>query len=427
MLVKFYRIALFLPLAIMLASCQRENANQKSAPPPPKVTVAQPVRYSFTPMGDYTGYLDAYQRVEIRPQVKGVLKSVHFNEGTEIEKNTLLYEIDRTEYETAKRGAEAARQRAKADSKRAEAELAKAIADKKRADTLIQSNAISAEEYQQFMSTEQTAQATVLQAIAGMQQAQAAYDKAVEDLGYTMIRAPFSGRISRTLVTPGNLVGYGGEPTQLTVMVMNDPIYVFFDVPEPEAIAYERLTKSKGLPTWSEGKIPIQLEVDTESGYPHEGVINFREPRYDSASGTVRLRAILSNSDRKLSSGMFARVRFPIGVQETRLLVPADAVLSDQRGRYVFVVKPDNMVEARTVQTGQRIDTFLAITDGLTEQDTVVVVGMQKAKPKAPVTPETITLTPPPPEEKIEPKPIPRPPLEIPPTELFKDNPDPLK
>lgn len=400
----FIRLGAFSALVAAVLGCQQGQQAQKGAPPPAKVTIAQPVPYKFTPMGEYTGYLDAFRRVEIRPEVKGVLKAVHFTEGREIDAGVLLYEIDDTDYANALRGAEAAVERATSDLVRAEAELAKAIADKQRADDLRKSNAISAEEYLRVASLEKTAQAAKLQAVAGEKVAAATRDQAKDDLARTKIYSQFAGRISRTLVNPGNLVGYGAEPTQLTVMVQNDPIHVFFDIPEPEAIEYERLARETGLPAWSDGKIPLELEVDTESGYPHKGFINFRDPRYDVASGTVRVRATLDNKKRQLSSGMFARVRFPRGPEVSRLIVPVDAVLSDQRGQYVYVVKADNTVEARTVKTGQRIGAFVAIIDGLQAEDWVVVNGTQKARPKAAVVPEKTTLTPPPAEQKPTPK-----------------------
>lgn len=376
----------FIVTATFLAGCQRGNPVAKGPPPPPTVTISQPVRQKIIPYGEYTGYTDAIQRVEIRPQVTGVLKSVHFHEGTEITKGALLYVIDDTEFKAAENKALAAVAKAKADQTRAKAELTKANADLTRAEDLRKSSAISDTEYQSIVATAKVSQAAVSQAEAAEKETDAALQVARIDLGYTVIKAPIDGRISRTQVTPGNLVVK--ETTLLTVSVLQAPIYVFFDVPEPEAIAYERQAKDVGLPRWSEGKIPLDLEVETESGYPHHGFINFREPRFDVASGTVRLRGVFKNEAKSLSSGMFARVRFPRGPEQDWLVVPDAAVLSDQRGRFVYVVQPDNTAIARTVTVGQKVGSMLAIAEGLKGDEWVVVNGTQKVRPKVPLNPE---------------------------------------
>ena len=378
--------AIFVIAAGLLAGCQRGGPAAKGPPPPSKVTVSQPSRQTITPYGEYTGFTEAVQRVEIRPQVTGVLKAVHFNEGTEITKGALLYEIDPTEFEASATRAEAAVAKAVADKERAEAELTKANADLERAEGLRKSNAISDTEYQSIVAAARSAQAAVGQAVAAGREAAALLETAKIDLGYTTIRAPIDGRISRTLVTPGNLVVKEQPP--LVVTVLQAPIYVFFDVPEPEAIAYERLARATGLPLWSEGKIPLELEVETETGYPHKGFINFRDPRFDVASGTVRLRGIFDNKEKNLSSGMFARVRFPRGPAQDWLVVPEAAVLSDQRGRFVYVLQPDNTAVAKTVTIGQKVGPMLAIESGLKDDDWVVVSGVQKVRPKTPLDPE---------------------------------------
>ena len=382
--------AVFVVAAGLLAGCQRGGPAAQGPPPPPKVTVSQAVRQKITPYGEYTGFTEAVQRVEIRPQVTGVLKAVHFNEGTEIKKGTLLYEIDPTEFKAAETKALAAVAKAKADQERAEAEWTKARADLARAEELRKSNAVSDTEYQSMVAAARATQASVSQAEAAGKEATAALETTSIDVGYTVIKAPIDGRISRTLVTPGNLVIK--EQTPLVITVLQAPIYVFFDVPEPEAIAYERLAKETGLPLWSAGKIPLELEVETETGYPHKGFINFRDPRFDVASGTVRLRGIFENTEKNLSSGMFARVRFPRGPAQDWLVVPEAAVLSDQRGRFVYVLQPDNTVSARTVTIGQKVGAMLAIAEGITADDWVVVNGVQKAqmafRQKAPVDPD---------------------------------------
>lgn len=368
-------------------------------PPPAAVTVSRPAARMVSDWGEYTGHLDAVQRVEIRPQVKGRLLKVHFREGTEIEQGTPLYEIDPAEYQVARDEAKAALGKAIADRSRAAAELERSAATLKRLGRLAGSG-VSQDEYDQAVAAEKSARAAVGQSEAAVSQAEAALESAELNLSYTKIDAPISGRVSRTLVTEGNLVGYG-EATHLTVMVDQDPIYVFFEIPERDAIEYEARVKplktiapgmqALGLPVpplWSDGAIPVEVGVETEHGYPHKGFINFRDPRFEPGTGTVRLRAVLTNSDRRLSSGMYARVRFPMTSPRERLMVPESAVLSDQSGRYVLVVGADDMVERRAVRLGQRVGNLVAVEDGLLADDRVVVNGLQKARPRTKVAPE---------------------------------------
>lgn len=357
------------------------------APPPPKVSVAHPVVRTLSDYGEYTGYTDAIQRVEIRPQVKGRVLKVHVKEGTEITAGTPLYDIDPSEYMVARDDAKAALDRAVADQKRAAAERDRADASLARLSRLGTDRGVSQEELDQATANARTTAAAVGQADAAIEQAKAKLARAELDLGYTKIVAPISGRVSRTLVTEGNLVGYD-QPTQLTVMVDVDPIYVYFDVPERDAIKFEREAKANNRPLWSAGKIPLEVGVETEDGYPHKGVINFRDPRFEPGTGTIRLRGIVANDARTLSSGMFARVRFPLGPPRDRLMVPSAAVLSDQRGRYVLVVNKDNVAEYRAVTLGPRVDPMVAVEEGLKADDWVIVNGVQKARPKTAVAPD---------------------------------------
>lgn len=412
-----FRAALFVAAssALALAGCgYGGNGDGKKAPPPPKVVVGHPAPRTLTDYGEYTGYLDAIQRIEIRPQVHGRIVAAPIPEGTEIKKGTLLFKIDDAEYVIARDRAAAALEQAKADVLRTDAEYYRAHVNYLRAKGLNEKGAISADEYVQSEAAEKTTSAAKALAAAAVKQADAALKQAELNLSYTKIYAPIDGRVSRKLVTEGNLVGYNLQETHLTIMVDVDPIYVYFDVPELDILAYEARVKphraiaygamALGIPTppmWSDAAIPLEVGVASETGYPHKGVINFREPRFESGTGTLRLRGILDNSDRRLSSGMYARVRFPKGPPRERLVLPVEAVMSGQQGRYVSVVEPRDpaadpkappppegyrvglVSPFRTVATGfQTDDQQLPIEKGkLAASDLVVVQGVQKARP----------------------------------------------
>lgn len=353
--------------------CNKGEKPVAKTPPPPKVTVAKPTVDSVQSFREYNGYVEPVETVNIRTRVKGFLQKVAFTEGAEVKKGDLLYEIDPREYK-------AMLTKNRADLSKAEAELRKAQADEERARISLAKNVVSQEEYVQKSAAKEVAQAMV-------KQAQAMVDIANLDIDFTKIEAPIDGRVNRTLVTPGNLVGYN-EATLLTTIVKVDRVYVFFDVPERQLVEYERQTREQKVSSSADLSFPVDVAVESETGFPHPGVINFRENRVDSGTGTIRIRAELKNDDRILYPGLYARVRVPLGEAVPKLMLPETALMSDQRGRFVFVVKPDNTVEYRPVTVGTRKGPLVAIETGVTAEDRVIVNGIQRARPGIPVTPE---------------------------------------
>jgi multidrug efflux system membrane fusion protein len=348
---------------------------------------------TVTDYREYTGYIEAIKTITIRVRIRGILKSVKFQEGTDVAKGALLYEIEPAEFENSVAQAEAALAKAKADIVRAQAESEKAEAELARATKLRATNAISEEEWSTSNANSKVTQAAKTQATAVREQAEAALATAKLDLSYTKIYAPVAGRISRTMVHEGNLVGYN-EATILTNLITTNPVYVMFDVPEADALDYDRTARAENRPKPTDREIPVEVgvtgEVDKKTGYPtypHVGVIDFRENRIESGSGTVRMRGELRNDDRTLSTGMYAHVRVPRGDSESRIMVPEAAVLSDQQGRYVFTVGDDNVVVKKPVTLGPRDGTMIAVKTGLVLSDWVVVRGLQLARPKADVVP----------------------------------------
>ncbi|HJZ93253.1 MAG TPA: efflux RND transporter periplasmic adaptor subunit [Gemmataceae bacterium] len=354
-----------------LAGC-RQAKQSPPAPPPPDVTVAKPVWRQVQNYREYTGYLEPVETVNVRTRIRGFLRKIHFTEGAEVKKGDLLYEIDPREFE-------AAVARTQADLTKANAELGRAKADEDRGRVLVRTMAISEEEFQQRVATRKSAEASVAQAEAALRIAKL-------DLEFTKITAPISGRISRTQVTEGNLVGFN-EPTLLTTIVRLDPLYVTFDVPEANAVEYERRAREQNLPSPVGLKIPLELGVARETGYAHAGTIDFLENRVDPGSGTIRLRGVLDNKDRVLVPGLFARVRVPLGPPQRLLAVPEVALMSDQAGRFVFVVTADSTVRRQQVAVDGRSGELTAVETGLTADDWVIVNGLQKARPGGQVNP----------------------------------------
>ncbi|MEZ6139805.1 MAG: efflux RND transporter periplasmic adaptor subunit [Zavarzinella sp.] len=373
-------------VCVMLAGCQKKKPPMQ-APPPPAVTVVAPQLLQVFDYGYYTGHLEAAERVEIRARVKGKIKEILVPEGKVVQVNTPLYVIEPEEYQAVVNEAKAGLERAKAELKRSEVELERATNNRIRADRLHATNTISDEEYVQVKAAEKVASASVELAVATVNEQKAKVDTATLNLGYAVIKAPITGRISRTYVTEGNLVGYS-DPTLLTIMVTNDPIYVYFDVPESDAIRYSEKMISQGLPAPSDNKIPIDVGVTTEKEYPHDGKINFREPKFEPGTGTVRYRGQLDNPNGKLSSGMYARVRVKWGGGSKKLCVPAQSVLSDIQGNYVLVVNAENKVVRKAVDRGVQLGAYYAIEKGLEATDRVIMIGMQKSRPGGEVKPQ---------------------------------------
>jgi RND family efflux transporter MFP subunit len=363
---------------IIFAGCQRgQQPGQPAAvPPPPKVLVSHPVERPLAETREYTGHLEAVETVSIRARVRGVLQKIHFEEGAEVEQEALLYELDSSEYQ-------AAFDEKAADIARLEHELRLAESEAKRSSELYEQKATSKETWDLKQNKLEVAKAELERARAALRQSEL-------NLSYTKIYAPISGRVGRTLVTVGNLVGYN-EPTLLTNIVKMDPIYVGFEIPERDLLRFEQTDQAQSS-SWSLMQAPLGIGMETETDFPHAGIINFRDNRVESETGTVLVRGTLPNPDRKLVPGLFARIQVPVGRPKTRLLVPETALAADQRGRYVLVVDTDDTVEQRPVQIEMNLEHrgFLPIREGLTAADRVIVSGLQRARPGAKVTPELV-------------------------------------
>jgi RND family efflux transporter MFP subunit len=360
---------LFLLSAVLLISgCDKKD--KAAAPPPPPVTVASPVQQQVTEFSEYTGTTEAIEFVEIRARVEGYLQSIHFKDSALVNKDALLFIIDPREYR-------AALEKEERDIKSREAELKLAQVRVDRLENAYKDNAVSEIEVIQAQAERDSAEAAI-------QAARANVEKASLNLGYTGIRSPINGRVSRSLVDAGNLVG-AGEKTLLTTIVKSDPMYVYFNVPEPvllEALA-KRPVNERRKPA-----MKFYAGLANEKGYPHEGVLDYIDNTVDPTTGTVSVRGKLPNKHNLLFPGSFVRIRVPAEVSKDALLVNERAIGTDLSGKYLLIVGKGNIVEHRQVQTGLLFEGMRVIEEGLEPGEKYIVKGLQRARPGMPVTPE---------------------------------------
>lgn len=447
----YHFVGLVLLLASMLVTVAGCSGAKIEPPklPPPKVTVITPVRYPVRDYWHYNGYLDTTESVEVRSKIRGFIAKVEFKEGTEVQEGDLLYRIERVEYETARNKAKAERDRAEADIKNLEAQIKLAKADRDRYAEAVQRGVEARPELDRAQATYDVRVAEHLAAIATRDAAEAALKTAEIQLNYTDIRAKISGRISRTLVSKGNLIQ--ADTTLLTTIVRVDELFVYFDAPESDLISYQR-TQISRLPLRAGvllarmlmgqgfsvvGSIPVEVGLPGEEGYPHIGYIDFRENRIETSTGTIRIRGRIDNPPvngiRLLFPGMYARIRVPKGDPLPQLTLPEDCLMTGQEGRFVYVLGSNNKVEKRLVTVGatvwrapppttgvsvpswvavnpqpqpppegqppkptrRPIKSVVAITSGLQPADRVLLDGLQRARPGDAVDPESWSVIPP--------------------------------
>ena len=376
---KFVTFGSLAALGWLAAAC---NHSKTTPPrPPPAVTANQPAQREVVEWDEYPGRLEAVDMVEVRARVGGYLQSVHFKDGTEVNKGDLLFVIDPRPYQ-------AELDRAAADLKQAESRLELAINELARAERLLKSKAISEEEADSRSKAKREAEAAI-------ESARASVDVAKLNLEYTHITAPINGRISRKLITEGNLVnGTQGQNTMLSTIVSLDPIYCYFDADERSILKYQQLAREGKQESLRDGRAPCELELANESGFPHKGVLDFVDNRVDAATGTLRVRGVFANPgpDRILQAGFFARVRVPGSGKSQALLIPDQAVGTDQGQKFVFVVNDQDEVEYRTVRLGPFIDGLRVVREGIQSNDWVVVNGLLSIHTGAKVNPKRAPL-----------------------------------
>jgi RND family efflux transporter MFP subunit len=362
-------------LALLTGGCVpplKPPAPPMSAPPPAVVSVMRPFTRDMKDQLEYPARTAAVEMVEVRSRVGGYLLKVDFKDGAEVKQGELLFQIDSAPYK-------AAFDQAEANVRSAEAKLATQELELKRYRSLLGRGGISQQTVDQTLGSRN-------ESAANLQATKAALERARLDLSYTKIVAPISGRTSRRLVTPGNVVI--ANETILTTIVSMEPLYVYFDVDETAVLRARKMIKEKKAQSYRDARIPVYLELSNETNFPHEGYIDFAESALDPNTGTLNVRGVFPNPKGEISPGLFARVRIPLGTSVKAILVPERALNVDQRGEFVKVVAAGNLVEDRVVVPGRADGEYVIIEKGLTAKDLVIVRGMQRARPGARVSPK---------------------------------------
>jgi multidrug efflux system membrane fusion protein len=346
--------------------------------PPPAVTVSQPVARDVIDYDDYEGRIAARPTVDVRARVRGYLIKINFEDGEIVKKDQLLFEIDPRAYKADLDGAEAQKAAGEAAFK-----VAQAIAE--RDARLVGTGAVSRQDYEVSVGKAAVSQADI-------RKADAAIEKAKLDLGFTKITAEITGKISRAQIDVGNLVNPGGGETVLTTITSVDPIYVNFNVDERALLRYRRdFGKDKEKPkdtSLKDLKVPVEVALEGDEGYPHKGLLDFAENKVDPKTGTIQTRGVLPNPNRIMDAGMRARVRIPVSEPYKALLITDRAIGTDQNLKYVYVVDADNIAKRRDVQLGRIKDGLRVIEKGLQPGDQVIVNGIQSVRPEMKVDPK---------------------------------------
>ena len=365
--------------ALALAGCEEKNTYV--APPPPTVTVAPAIAQPVTRYLELTGNTASINTVDLNARVEGFLTDIKYKDGALVKKGTVLFVIEQDQYKANLAQAQATLAANQALQVQAEAEYNR-------------QNQLAKQDFASQATLDQ-ARAKRDQAVANVQNAQANLDLAKINLGYTEVTAPFDGVVTAHLQDVGALVGYG-SPTKLATIVEISPIYVWFSLSENQVLNIKQALAQRGrtLQSVAEnlGDIPVEIGLQTETGYPHKGKLDYVAPQVDPNLGTLTVRAIFENKDLSLLPGLFARIRLPLGPAQETVVVNDIAIGTNQTGSYVLVVDNDTVKQVQ-VTMGQLQDKGLrAINQGLTAGQQVIVNGLQRAIPGSKVVTQATTM-----------------------------------
>jgi RND family efflux transporter MFP subunit len=370
-------VATLLLVAVLLPGCNRTAPKQ--VPPPPSVTVSQPIQREVIRWDEYSGYLSSPKTVTVNARISGLIEEAPFQEGAIVYQGDLLFKIDPRPFQ------------ADFDNKQAAVEQAKATAHKAREDfkrsiSLLRAQVIAQASYD-------TDKAASEEAAASLSAAEAALETSRLNLEWTKVRAPITGRVSRINVTVGNLVNGGsGQATALTTIVSIDPLYCYINVPQVTALHYQELALREKQGNVADAKVPCFLQLENETNFPRQGVIDFVDNQVDVNTGTVQIRCVIPNPTSVLTPGLFALTSIPATSRYQTLLIPDAAVNADQNERYLLIVGGDDIVQQRPVKLGAVFGTLRSITEGLNPGEWVIVNGLQLAMPGAKVNPQAAPI-----------------------------------
>ena len=367
-------LAALIASAGLLVGCGQ--GQKQAAAPPAKVTVATPVKRTIVDQDEYVGRFVAVDSVEIRSRVSGYLDQVHFQDGQMVKQGDLLFTIDKRPFQNT------------LDQARANLELAKSNltftqSDLARGQQLLRDRTISEQIFEQRAQQARNAQAAVTANEAMVRQAEL-------DLQWSELRAPVTGRIGDRRVSPGNLVtgGTGGSTTLLATIVSTDPIRFEFTFDEASLLRYERLARDGGTGVTGRNNTPVRLKLLDEQEFSHYGRMDFIDNVIDRSTGTIRGRAQFGNADGLFTPGLFARVQVPASAPYEALMVPDEAIGTEQVRKFIYVIGENGVARQHFVTLGQTVDDLRVIKDGVSAKDRVVVNGLMRVRAGQKVTPE---------------------------------------
>src|SRR5579864_3032868 len=370
-------IAFVASIFAILPGCKRVVAPQ--APPPASVTVSQPLQHDVIRWDQFSGYLSSPKTVTVSARVSGLIEEAPFQEGAIVHAGDLLFRIDPRPFQ------------ADLDNKKAAVAQARAMAEKTRADFARSTELLKAEVIAR--SDYDNTKASYGEAAASLSAAYAALETSRLNLEWTDVRAPITGRISRMNVTVGNLAhGGSGQMTALTTIVSIDPLYSYINVPDSPALRYQQLALKENKSSVAGANVACSLQLENETNFPHQGVIDFVDNQVDVNTGTQQIRCVFPNPTTIMTPGLFAVTRIPASDRYQALLIPDAAVNTDQDERYLLIVGANNIVQQRPVKLGALFGTLRSITDGLKPGERVIVNGMQSAQAGAKVIPHEVAV-----------------------------------
>jgi len=352
------------------------GAAEGGAPAGPPVTVANPIVKEIIEWDEYPGQFRAINSIDVRARVSGYLERIHFTDGQMVKEGDPLFSIEERPFQIALDSAHA--QLAEAN-----AQLSLANRNLKRYEKMREGNIVGEADYDDRVEAVSAAKAAVAVAQAQVREAEL-------DLGYTDIRSPVTGRISRHEVSVGNLItgGYSGDVTLLTTIVSVDPIYFDFDMSEANYLAYQRATERGAMPSMRDNKIRVFAKLPDEQSWAHEGSLEFLDNQVNETSGTIRARATFSNTDGIFTPGQFAHLRVPGSERYTAILLPESAIVTDQSQKIALVVDGEGTVGVKILRVGPGYDGMRIIREGLTPTDVVIIDGLMRSRPGSKVTAE---------------------------------------